>query len=69
MISCMGRRVRKQPIIALYFEFDNALNFYNLEAWLAYFNPLYSGTGTLTKSEDPDEKPHNATLPQGLHCV
>ena len=26
--------VRKQPIIALYFEFENELKFYNLEAWL-----------------------------------
>ena len=28
MIGC----VRKQPIIALYFEFENELNIYNLEA-------------------------------------
>ena len=27
MIGC------KQPIIALYFEFENELKFYNLEAW------------------------------------
>ena len=25
--------VHKQPIIALYFEFDTELKFYNLEAW------------------------------------
>ena len=27
-------RVRKQPIIALYFESENELKFHNLEAWL-----------------------------------
>ena len=26
----------KQPIIALYFEFENELKFYNLEAWIRY---------------------------------
>ena len=30
MIGC----VRKQPIIALYFEFENELKVYNLKAWL-----------------------------------
>ena len=30
MIGCL--RVRKQPIIALYFESENELKFYNLEA-------------------------------------
>ena len=30
--GCLGTRVRKQPIIALYFEFENVLKFYNLEA-------------------------------------
>ena len=32
MISCLRTRVRKQPIIALYFESENELKFYNLEA-------------------------------------
>ena len=32
MIDCMRTHVRKQPIIALYFESDNELKFYNLEA-------------------------------------
>ena len=32
MIGCLQTRVRKQPIIALYFEFENELKFYNLEA-------------------------------------
>ena len=33
MIGCLLTGVRKQPIIALYFESENELQFYNLEAW------------------------------------
>ena len=33
MIGCLRTRVRKQPIIALYFEFETVLKFYNLGAW------------------------------------
>ena len=33
MIGCLRTRVRKQPIIALYFESENVLKLYNLEAW------------------------------------
>ena len=36
MIGCMRTRVRKQPIIALYFEFETVPKFYNLEAWMEY---------------------------------
>ena len=32
MIGCLRTRVRKQPIIALYFESETVLKFYNLEA-------------------------------------
>ena len=32
MIGCLWTRVRKQPIIALYFESENELELYNLEA-------------------------------------
>ena len=32
MIGCLGTRVRKQPIIALYFESELVLKFYNLQA-------------------------------------
>ena len=32
MIGCLPTRVRKQPIIALYFELETILKFYNLEA-------------------------------------
>ena len=34
MIGCLRTRVHKQPIIALNFEFETVLKFYNLEAWL-----------------------------------
>ena len=33
MIGCLRTCVRKQPIISLYFEFENELKFYNLWAW------------------------------------
>ena len=33
MIGCLRTHVRKQPIIALYFEFENELKFYNLGGW------------------------------------
>ena len=32
MIGCLRTCVHKQPIIALSFEFDTVLKFYNLEA-------------------------------------
>ena len=32
MIGCLRTPVHKQPIIALYFESENELKFYNLEA-------------------------------------
>ena len=35
MIGCLGTRVHKQPIIALYFESENELKIYNLEARLS----------------------------------
>ena len=31
MIGCLRNRVRKQPIIALYFESETVLKFYNIE--------------------------------------
>ena len=34
MIGCLRSRARKQPIIALYFEFEKELKFYNLDASL-----------------------------------
>ena len=32
MIGCLQTRVCKQPIIPLYFEYENVPKFYNLEA-------------------------------------
>ena len=37
VIGCFWTLVRNQPIIALYFEFETVLQFYNLEAWTACF--------------------------------
>ena len=34
MIGCLRTRICKQPIIALYFESENVLKLYNLEARL-----------------------------------
>ena len=39
MIGCLRTRVRKHPIIALYFVFGNELKFYNLEAWFCAVLP------------------------------
>ena len=40
MIGCLRtcRHVRKQPIIALNFESENELKFYNLEVWFYTVN-------------------------------
>ena len=35
------KRVRKQPIIALYFEFETVLKFYNLEARMSLNEPMF----------------------------
>ena len=42
MIGCLRTRVRKQPIIALYFESENELKLYNLEAWFVYSSTRYT---------------------------
>ena len=38
MIGWLRTRVRKQSIIALYFEFETVLKFYNLEARNKFFH-------------------------------
>ena len=40
MIGCLRTRVRNQPIIALYFESENVLKLYNLEARFPYWHQL-----------------------------
>ena len=44
MIGYLGTRVCKQPIIALYLEFENELKFYNLgpDLGLFYFAHMYT---------------------------
>ena len=42
MFGCLRTRVRKQPNIALYFEFENELKFYNLKARLVIYSILQS---------------------------
>ena len=37
-IGCLQTCVREQPIIALYFELENQLEFYYLEAWSYMFS-------------------------------
>ena len=37
MTGCLRTSVRKQPTIALYFEFENELKFYNLDAKLLLY--------------------------------
>ena len=42
MIGFLRTRVRKQPIIALYFESETVLQFYNLDAWYWLSSPCTS---------------------------
>ena len=50
MIGCLQTHVEKQPFIALYFEFETVLKFYNLEAWLKLCeNVIYTGKGPTEK--------------------
>ena len=41
MIGCLRTRVRKQPIIELYFEFETVLKIYDLGAWQVYMFNMY----------------------------
>ena len=59
MIGCLRTRVRKQPIIALYFESENELELYNLEArsmirQICNIKPEDAATVLLTKLELED---------------
>ena len=44
MIGCLRTRVRKQPIIVLYFESETVLKFYNLEASWFSRDDAYRGS-------------------------
>ena len=51
MIGCLRTRVRKQPIIALHFESENELKFYNLEARTKMSNsPSYQSKDNIIMS-------------------
>ena len=50
MIGCLQTCVRKHPIIALYFESEKELKFYNLAASLL-ISICYSFIGTLPQNE------------------
>ena len=43
IIGCLRTRVRKQPIITLYFESKTILKLYNLEARERQYDPTLSG--------------------------
>ena len=60
MIGCMRTRVRKQPIIALYFEFEDELKFYNLGARLQNEEQVQAGMATFG--------PFNSFLASGDVC-
>ena len=62
MIGCLRTRVRKQPIIALYFESENEFKFYNLEALCPFY-------WTKTNIADQIQTPQKAVSDQGLHCL
>ena len=42
MIGCLRTRVRKQLIIALYFESETVLKVYNLKAWWIWYFKMLS---------------------------
>ena len=50
LVFAVKPRVHKQPIIALYFEFENVLKFYNLEAWAMFYNLLNVNKDFLSSS-------------------
>ena len=60
MIGCLRTRVRNQPIIALYFEFENELI---TSGPVVYWKSL---TDTLTNSDDRDESIAERSIPSGF---
>ena len=58
MIGCLRTRVRKQPIVALYFESELVLKFYNLEASPDHILNMvidYNSFELTMSSVDPDD--------------
>ena len=58
MIGCLRTRVRKQPIIALYFESELVLKFYNLEARSRYNQAPHLTQHTTCESDKNTRKHH-----------
>ena len=52
MIGCLRTRVRNQPIIALYFESENELKFYNLEARSGFTMFVYEAINSLVDDKN-----------------
>ena len=55
MIGCLRTRVRKQPIVGLYFEFENELKFNNHEARILFF--LSFGLGPTPSDKNSESAP------------
>ena len=53
MIGCLRTRVRRPPIIALYFEFETVLKFYNLEARCCLINDNTTMVCPLVRGDKP----------------
>ena len=61
MIGCVRTRVRKQPIIALYFESAIGLKFYNLEACFKCQDSI--AILNIVSDSLPEKKPdHDTTI-------
>ena len=72
MIGCLWTRVRKQPFIALYFESENELKIYNLEARNLYNQAPYliqdtNGKVTTSQLDATNENQEVSAFPAGDH--
>ena len=54
MIGCLRTRVRNQPIVALYFELENELKFYNLKACLPKLKTIGGEVKKMTITANPN---------------
>ena len=64
MIGCLRTHVRKQPIVALYFEFETVLKFYNLKA-RSHFIHLYSMSQKSPRSRS-EAKSQNGSIAEEI---
>ena len=63
MIGCLWTCVRKQPIIAHYFEFENKLKFYNLNARKYHAHTL------LINPQNREEDPRNTSTHYSMQAI